>query len=311
MNNLLEIKKQFQNQQISKPNFIDAMYEKHSELFDYCKIIGPTDIEKIEITKDGILFTSKEDAVRLFTQKADKRSAPFEIMNFDTYESDDADMLYQLIKDGDTVFDIGANIGWYSISITKKKPNTKIHAFEPIPFTFSNLVRNVALNGTEKSIITNNFGLSDKEDIITFYTSEHTTVSSSANNITEDDNTILVSCEILLMDDYVLKNGISVDFIKCDVEGAELFCFKGAINTLKTCRPIVFTEMLRKWSAKYNYHPNDIIKLFSSLGYLCFTIKNRYELRKLGAITDSTIETNFVFLHIEKHKNLIELYAEQ
>ena len=50
------------------------------------------------------------------------------------------------------------------------------------------------------------------------------------------------------LDEYCCSNNLSPDFIKCDVEGAELLVFKGAKNTLINNKPIVFSEILRKWS---------------------------------------------------------------
>ncbi|MBV5329624.1 MAG: FkbM family methyltransferase, partial [Chlorobium sp.] len=90
-----------------------------------------------------------------------------------------------------------------------------------------------------------------------------------------------------------------------DVEGAELFAFQGAMKTLQRDKPIVFTEMLRKWAEKFNYHPNDIITLFSSLEYRCFYADGS-NLKELAEMTDDTVETNFFFLHSGKHQQLID-----
>ena len=65
--------------------------------------------------------------------------------------------------------------------------------------------------------------------------------------------------------------------------------------------------MLRKWTAKFNYHPNEIIKLFSDLGYRVFTV-NREILVPFAAMDEDTVETNFFFLHPETHNNLINRY---
>jgi len=96
-----------------------------------------------------------------------------------------------------------------------------------------------------------------------------------------------------------------VDFIKCDVEGAELFVFRGAKETIATYKPIIFTEMLRKWAKKFDYHPNEIISLFNGLGYRCFSIRNGF-LSELSYMDDSTVETNFFFLHKEKHMSQLQ-----
>jgi tRNA1(Val) A37 N6-methylase TrmN6 len=76
----------------------------------------------------------------------DKRVTPVDTFNFDMYEKDDSEMLFKLINDGDTIFDIGANIGWYSIHISKNNPNSTIYSFEPIPETFNQLKANTEIN---------------------------------------------------------------------------------------------------------------------------------------------------------------------
>lgn len=304
---MIEIKTNFQNGKIDKPTFINEMFESHQQLFEYVSLMKDTDIKKIEITDEGVLFISRENETKLFCTKNDKRTAPFEILNFDKYEAKDADLMYSLIKDGDTIFDIGANIGWYSINFSKKFPLAKIYSFEPIPDTYAQLVKNVGLNNAS-AIQHFNFGFSDETKTLSFYVSELTSVSSSAQNLTDDKNIKLIECKVKPIDDFAKDQPIKIDFIKCDVEGAELFVFKGAQETLKAHQPIVFTEMLRKWSAKYNYHPNDIIALFKELNYKCFSATPQNKLKEVILVDETTLETNFVFLHTTKHNDVIKRY---
>jgi hypothetical protein len=65
-------------------------------------------------------------------------------------------------------------------------------------------------------------------------------------------------------------------------------------------KQLIFTEMLRKWSAKFNSHPNEIIDLLSGIGYRCFATRENH-LIEIFSMDESTIETNFFFLHSEKH----------
>lgn len=69
--------------------------------------------------------------------------------------------------------------------------------------------------------------------------------------------------------------------------------------------PVVFSEMLRKWSAKFGYTPNDIIKFFKNLGYRCFVIADEEKLRECPIVTENTVETNYFFLHEVRHTNII------
>ena len=66
------------------------------------------------------------------------------------------------ISDGDCIFDIGANIGLYSIFLTQSHRDLKIFAFEPIPQTFSILEKNVARDQNGSQVKLFNFGLSRK-----------------------------------------------------------------------------------------------------------------------------------------------------
>lgn len=290
----------YKNGQITKAEFINTMFDAHKLLFKYSDLLKGVDIAEIKISDEGILFTSKEDGIKIFCTSTDKRTAPFEIMNFGEYEAGDADLLYSLINDGDTIFDIGANIGWYSISMAKRFPGSVIYAFEPLPATFSNLQKNIGINEL-KNVVQNNFGFSSEEKTLTFYSSPHTSVSNSARNITGDDEAVVTECKVKKMDDFVSAEKLKVDFIKCDVEGAELFVFQGGLDTINEHKPVVFTEMLRKWSAKFNYHPNDIIDLFSKLGYNCFYNDGNNKLKEIKLVDEETTATNFFFLHADKH----------
>ena len=65
--------------------------------------------------------------------------------------------------------------------------------------------------------------------------------------------------------------------------------------------------MLRKWSKKFDYHPNDIIDLLKGAGYSCYAIQEN-ALSLISQVTDDTIETNFLFLdeNKERHKNILD-----
>ena len=99
-----------------------------------------------------------------------------------------------------------------------------------------------------------------------------------------------------------------MDFIKCDVEGAELLVFKGGRQSIERDKPIVFAELLRKWSAKFNYHPNEVLELFRDLGYLCFSVKNG-RLAEFSLMDEATLETNFFFLHRQEHADKIARFS--
>ena len=308
--NIKEIKAEYKNGKLTKPEFADKMHEFHGVLFEFSENLAGTEIEKIEIEEGNVIFVTRQTpfhpgGVKFYLDIADKRITPLEAFNFDQYEQEDSEMLYSLVTDGDTIFDIGANIGWYSNHLAKKLPNSTIYCFEPIPGTFAQLKNNTGLNQS-KNIVLNNFAFSDSVKTLSFYYSPALTGASSSVNITENESMTLLECPADTVDNFVAKNNIpKLDFIKCEVEGAEFFVYKGAAATIEKYKPIVFSEMLRKWAAKFGYHPNDIIAFFRQFGYNVYT-SHGGKLVLFDTVTPDTMETNYFFLHPEKHADKIK-----
>jgi FkbM family methyltransferase len=290
--------KSFKSGELKKPEFIDRMFEIHRILFDYSRRLPDTDIASIEIRDGSLVMTSRSTGVRISCNEYDKRLAPIEILNFGHYERDESAMMLQLVRDADTILDIGANVGWYSINFAKQHRQTRIHAFEPIPQTFRQLERNIQLNDCA-NIQTRNMGLSNREGALTFYYYASGSGNASSANLANDPSTLELSCAVTTLDSYCQNSNLQVDFIKCDVEGAELFVFQGGRETIARDKPVVFAEMLRKWSAKFNYHPNAILKLFADLGYRCFTVHGP-KLQQFAVMDEATLETNFIFCHPDR-----------
>ena len=310
--NIKETKLEFRKGNITKADFINKMHDFHKVLFDYSNSLDKTEIFKIELEDGKVLFTTRPTAFhpggcKFIVDEIDKRVTPLDTFNFDMYEKEDSEMLFKLVNDGDTIFDIGANIGWYTNHLAKKLPNSKIYSFEPIPETFKVLKKNTELNKLD-NIILNNTALSSKIEKLLFYYSPTATGASSLVNITENENIQKLECETNTLDNFFESNHIDrIDFIKCDVEGAELLVFKGGINIIKKFKPIIFTEMLRKWAAKFDYHPNDIINFFSEIGYDCY-YSEKGKLVSINEVKDDTSETNFFFIYNSQQNKLVTKY---
>ena len=297
--NLLETRMAYQTGQLNKPEFIDAMHVLHTRLFEYSEYLHDTDIASIEITDAQVLITSRSTGIRMICDKSNKRAAPIEILNFGSYEKDYSNMMLRLSEPNFCIFDIGANIGWYTLLIAKTFRAAKVHAFEPLPETYNTLVKNIEINHA-LNVCLHNFGFWDSAGKIIFYFPAGGSDNASAANLSGRDDVYCFECQVRTIDDFVSENTLNVDLIKCDVEGAELLVLKGGIRTIRLHKPILFAEMLRKWSAKFNYHPNEIITLLNKFGYHCYTVRGNC-LQEFDRMTDSTLDTNFCFLHREKH----------
>ena len=171
------------------------------------------------------------------------------MLNFGSYENEEFSLVSSLCQDGFRVFDIGANIGWFSLSLAKLRPTITLQAFEPVPDTFGYLQKNAALNDVPNLTI-NNFGFSNEEKELRFFFYPEGSGNASSQNLSERNDAQEVVCQVKRLDDFVSMGNFQIDLIKCDVEGAELMVLQGGTETLRTQKPIVFVEMLRKWAAK-------------------------------------------------------------
>lgn len=297
--NLSSIKEEWESGKIDKWLYIEKMYEIHSYLFQYADFIKSTNISNIEISAGSLIMTFRDSGVKFILCQNDKRLVPFEVINFGDYERPELEMQMKLIKPGISILDIGANFGWFSMHIAKKINDTKVFSFEPVPSTFEYLLKNIELNKI-KNIKCFNFGFADIDGSFKFYVDPELSANASMVKLSDSNSVVEQKCIVKKIDDFVSHNKIPVDFIKCDVEGAELLVFKGGAKTISEQQPIVFAEMLRKWSSKFDYHPNDIISFFKNLNYRCFVIENNM-LKPFDWVDEKTIETNYFFLHEEKH----------
>lgn len=293
---------------IDKVTFIKDMYKvHHAKLFDYSHFLHKTNIKKIEVSDNSVLMTTRDRGIKILCPPKDHRIAPIEILNFFDYEKNDSDMMMKLLDGIENFFDIGANIGWYSINIAVAFRNINVFSFEPIPTTYQHLCNNVSINSV-RNIKTYNFGFSENSALIPFYFYPEGSGNASIRDLTNFKNVKSIDCRVLKLDDFITEKKLKVDFIKCDVEGGELLVFKGGIETINRFKPIIFSEILRKWSAKFEYNPNNIFELLFSKDYRAFTT-TQSGLIEFFEMNESTTETNFFFLHSKKHKHLIARYS--
>ena len=297
--NLLELRDGYRQGDMSKADYIERMARMHAVLYDYSRLIGETDISRIEITSDDVLIVTKASQVKMLCVTKERRAAPFDILNFDHFEKPEMEMVLQLVREESVFFDIGANMGWYAINLAKLVKGVEVFAFEPIPRTFGFLEKNIGLNDVQ-NIEVFNFGFSDKEDEVPFYYYPESSGNASMVNVSGRNDAQEIACRVKRLDDFVASEKVGPDFIKCDVEGAELLVFQGGEQIISEFKPTMLVEMSRKWSAKFDYHPNKLIQLLAGHGYQCFAIQNG-RLVEVSEMAETTAETNFFFLHRTKH----------
>jgi FkbM family methyltransferase len=137
-------------------------------------------------------------------------------------------------KQGDIVVDVGAHIGKYTLIASKRVgANGKVIAIEAHPGNYDMLNRNIKLNGLT-NVTTLNYAVYSKESKVKLFLPGEKSNHSIYNTLlpsraTDEGKFVEVTADTL--DNLLQKNGIShaeVNWLKIDVEGAELEVIKGA-----------------------------------------------------------------------------------
>jgi FkbM family methyltransferase len=166
-------------------------------------------------------------------------------------------------KEGDIVVDVGAHIGHYTIISSKRVGiNGKIIAIEAHPGNFDILNHNIQLNGLTTVIPLNYAAYSQRTKIILYLPDEELdyTIYNTimVNRAKPGDNFVEVNADTL--DNILQLNRIKqVNWVKIDVEGAELEVLKGASNLLSNSKNI---PLLLEVHGFENYMP--IVDLLKS-----------------------------------------------
>ena len=160
-------KNEYKNGRIDKHQYMEDMFNVHKYLFEYPLLMNDSPITKIEITKEQVIFTIKNGggSIMLCCDGRDAYSLPMIFLNLAETETQEQAMILKLIKQGDVVFDIGANIGWYTINILLKRKGASVYSFEPIKSSFQYLKQNLKLNNVN-SDHAYNIGFSDENKIV-------------------------------------------------------------------------------------------------------------------------------------------------
>lgn len=302
-----EIIAQYQSGALTRDEFWRAMQQRHLQLREYSQLVGDAQVERIEIDASEVRIVLR-NGLKVRWNPEDVRTVPNIVLNHTEYERDELALLERLGGECSVILDIGANIGWYSLHLAHllRDQPTQIYAFEPVPRTFAELTRNIALNGYGETIHAFNHALGESEGALRFYVPTFTgSVAASQRQLFPNESNEEVECAVVPLDVFTRQRRLErVDLIKCDVEGSELLVLRGGPETIQRFRPIIMLEMLRKWSEVFGYHPNDIITLLRGYGYRCWS----YEAETFSELTqmdESCMQTNFFFLHTDRHQDLL------
>ncbi|SDI27716.1 methyltransferase, FkbM family [Pseudomonas flavescens] len=307
-NPLLAARSQLADGELDKQGYCAAINGHHAQLFDYPAFLAGTDVAGIQISAEGVTVSSARHGISMFVDAVDLHATPYALLGFGSYENDETAFLKSVFGEGEVFLDVGANLGWYSLVLGRQCPQGRIFAFEPIPSTVAVLERNIRLNRLT-NVEPVAMGLFDRQDELGFFFAEDVSGATSLKMAGQDRGRAPVRevrCRTTTLDAFCASRALQPSLIKIDVEGAELMVVQGGERTLQAT-PIILVELLRKWSRVFGYHPNDVFTHLAGHGYQAwaFVGDGSGKLQACAAVTEQTVQTNFVFLHPHKHAHVI------
>ena len=169
-------------------------------------------------------------------------------------------IMKRVIKPDSNCIDIGCHKGEILDIILQYSPNGKHYGFEPLPFLFNKLTEKYKNKATILP-----FALSDEDGFSTFqYVKNAPAYSGIKKRKYDIDKPEIDEIKVELKKlDEIIPSNIKVDFIKIDVEGAELGVLKGSKQLLKKYKPIVIFEFGLGASDYYGTKPVDMFNFLT------------------------------------------------
>jgi FkbM family methyltransferase len=192
------------------------------------------------------------------------------------FENAEYELAKKVVQPGTIALDIGAHKGFYTLLLSRAVgANGRVLAFEPSRRERARLRIHVRVNSC-RNVSVFDFALGQNEDEGTLFVVQGT--ETGLNSLRPLDKGVLSRCErvrIRSLDAVLLEQGLSqVDFVKIDVEGAELSVFSGA-NRLLTAmpRPVILAEVSDVRTKQWGYEAKNILSALESLRFTWLAVR--------------------------------------
>jgi FkbM family methyltransferase len=198
--------------------------------------------------------------------------------NFLIFGRKDLYFLPKIVKNGNTVIDIGGNLGYFAVPLSRiVGAQGRVLSVEPIPLFAGILQKNLRHSPFQNvTIYTIALGKSDKKTVQMATPIQNGVLRHGMTKITSDTTSTEATYEVpIITSSELFKDLERLDFVKCDVEGFEANVMEDFKPLLLRFQPIIEIEISHKNKAfLWNF--------FQTLNYDCFELKNG----ELVAVTD-------------------------
>jgi FkbM family methyltransferase len=193
------------------------------------------------------------------------------------HESEDTDYLMQALRANDVCFDVGANLGYYTVLMAKAVPQGKVYAFEPDPFCHALLQLNVRINRLE-NVVVNCLALGERSGTSSLFRCTDSGYNSF-NDTAQKPVSSVIEVPVTTLDEFVAGAGVGrVDFVKVDVEGAEGLVLAGAKRLLQDSaqRPrLLLLELFEESHRSFGDSTGEILESLRQTHYEPFALSGK------------------------------------
>lgn len=217
-------------------------------------LLGDAGIHRLIQGRDGWFLFNRHDA---YIGQALER--------YGEYGQIEADLLAQLLRPGDVVIEVGANIGSLTVGLAKTVGSTgRVIAFEPQRVVFQTLCANIALNSlTWVDTVHAAVGL--RAGSVVIGEPDYARPGNfGAVEVGSGDVTNGTASPVMLVTLDQMFTGRQLRLIKVDVEGMEQDVLEGASRLLTGLRPMLYVENDRRDRSAA------LIRVIQSFGYVCY-----------------------------------------
>jgi FkbM family methyltransferase len=237
-----------------------------------------------------------------------KRSALDYDLLANSFENAELRFVERFLKPGMTVVDVGAHHGLYTLLASKLVgPTGKVIAFEPSPRERQRLTQHLRLNGL-KDVQVETCALGSDEGSAELYLADGANDWCNSLRKPVESASSRVVVQVHRLDDMLSRSKLrKVDFLKLDVEGAELDTLKGASKLLsENLRPVVLVEVYDIRTMPWGYKAKEIVRHLSRFNYQLFILKENGSLIGISSDRDS-YDANLVAIPAERLSDFYEI----
>lgn len=229
------------------------------------------------------------------------------------FESGEIDIILNLVNSGDVCVDIGAHVGLYTVLLSKKVGIAgHIYAFEPDKDSFKLLEKNVSANNC-RNVSLYNLGVSNIDCELPFYIHKNNQGNNRIYNGGTEQNEYLSYYKVKCMTlDSIIRSNQKVDFIKMDIQGAEMLALQGMKSVLTSNKDIIIVSEFWPYGMSLcGSSAKGYIELLRGLGFNMYEF-NTNNCNLISVSTDHVLAKynlkNKSFTNLVFSRNLINRY---